>query len=110
MFADLMSTPVFLDPGKTPVNIMRAPWDDPGASLEDYTQFLQRRFTSDEILHVIPLNLSADGGRFSVKGVLFIPSQQRLIVREHGDVTIYCHRYFVCDDNRTLLPRWARFV
>jgi molecular chaperone HtpG len=108
-YADLLRIPIFLDPHPSPVNVMDAPWDH-SASLAEYRDFLQERYPTDEILDVIPIDIDEDDGNTKVKGALFVPKQQGLIVREHGDVTIYCHRYFVCDDDSKLLPPWARFV
>lgn len=108
-YADLLRVPIFLDPNPIPLNAMEAPWDR-CANLVEYHDYLRQRYPNDNILDVIPINIDEDNGATKVKGALFVPKQQHFIVREHGDVTIYCHRYFVCDDNRTLLPPWARFV
>jgi molecular chaperone HtpG len=106
-YADLLRIPVYLDPNPNPINAMDAPWDH-SASVAEYERFLQDRYPTDEFLDIIPID--EDDGTVKVRGALFVPKQQWLIIREHGDLTIYCHRYFVCDDHKTLLPPWARFV
>jgi len=108
-YADLLRVPIYLDQNPEPINIMTAPWDHQ-ATYDEYQTFLHERYPTDEILDIIPLDINENNGKIKVKGVLFIPKQQRLIVREHGDLTIFCHRYFICDNDRMLLPKWARFV
>jgi molecular chaperone HtpG len=108
-YADLLRVPIYLGDNPRPINIMTAPWDR-SASLDEYREFLEGRFPHDGVLDIITLDINEDAGKTRVRGVLFIPKQPQLIVREYGDVTIYCHRYFVCDEERKLLPPWARFV
>src|SRR5262249_10239833 len=54
--------------------------------------------------------INEDDGKFKVGGVLFVPKQPGVIVREHGDVIVYVRHMFVCKNERTVLPEWAKFV
>jgi len=108
-YTEFLEVPVFVGSASTPVNAGTPPWAE-AASEADYRAFLQRRYPYDEILAVIPVDVEDEASGVEVRGALFIPDSPSLLVEEYGDVTIYCHRYFVCDDNRTLLPKWARFV
>lgn len=114
LYADLLSVPIYLGYSRTPVNTMTAPWhrawegdDVPEA---EYREFARRRFPEVAMLDVIPVNIVEDEGRFKVGGVLIIPKQPLAIVREHGDAIIYVRRMFICKDDRTVLPDWAKFV
>ncbi|GAA5530612.1 ATP-binding protein [Herpetosiphon gulosus] len=109
LFADLLSVPIYLDPSPRPVNVMQAPWHS-GASESEYIRYLNELYPSESVLAVIPLNVEEDDGAFKLGGVLFIPKQPYLNVREHGDLIIYVRRMFVCRGERSLLPEWAKFV
>lgn len=109
LFADLLKVPIFLDPIPRPVNVMSAPWDR-DATEKEYREYLNERYPNESILSVIPIKIEEDDGAFKVGGVLFVPKQPYFIVREHGDVIVYVRRVYVCRDERTLLPDWAKFV
>ena len=109
LYADLLQVPIYLDPRPNPVNIMSAPWDHE-ASEAEYRKFVTERYPDEAILDVIPLEINEDEGKFQVGGVLFIPKQPLFIVKEHGDVTVYVRRMLVSQNERTLLPEWAKFV
>lgn len=107
LFADLLTVPIFLDPIPRPINVMSAPWHR-DATEKEYREYLTERYPNDSILAIIPINIQEDDVK--VGGVLFVPKQPYFIVREHGDVIVYVRRMFVCRDERTLLPDWAKFV
>lgn len=113
LYADLLSVPIYLGYSRTPINTMTAPWhrawegeDVPEA---EYRELARRRFDVG-MLDVIPVSIVEDEGRFKVGGVLIIPKQPLAIVREHGDAIVYVRRMFVCKDDRTVFPDWAKFV
>jgi molecular chaperone HtpG len=108
-YADFLSIPIYLGHSALPINAMSAPWDRQATEAE-YQQFVQERYPNEAILGVIPLEIEEDEGNFKVGGVLFVPKQPLFIVKEHGDATIYVRRMFVCEDDRSLLPEWAKFV
>jgi molecular chaperone HtpG len=88
---------------------MNAPWDHQSI-IEEYRDFVAKRYPNEAILDIIPVEINEDGGKFKVGGVLFVPKQPGLIVREHGDVIVYIRHMFVCKEERTVLPEWAKFV
>ncbi|MEO0248110.1 MAG: ATP-binding protein [candidate division WOR-3 bacterium] len=114
LYADLLSVPIYLGYSRTPVNTMTAPWhrewEGETVPEAEYQQFARRRFQDVSILDIIPVSIVEDEGRFKVGGVLVIPKQPLAIVREHGDAIVYVRRMFVCKDDRTVLPEWAKFV
>lgn len=114
LYADLLSVPIYLGYSRTPVNTMTAPWhrawEGEVVPEAEYREFARRRFQDVGILDVIPVSIVEDEGRFKVGGVLVIPKQPLAIVREHGDAIVYVRRMFVCKDDRTVLPEWAKFV
>lgn len=109
LYAELLEVPIYLDPIPKPVNAMSAPWHRQATEAE-FRQFVADRYPNDSILDIIPIEISEDDGRFKVGGVLFVPKQPLFIVKEHGDVIVYVRRMYVCKDERTLLPDWAKFV
>lgn len=109
LYAELLEVPIYLDPIPKPINAMSAPWHREAASAE-FRQFVADRYPNDSILDIIPIEISEDDGKFKVGGVLFVPKQPLFIVKEHGDVIVYVRRMYVCKDERTLLPDWAKFV
>lgn len=109
MYADLLEVPIYLDPIPSPINVMLAPWHRQATEAE-YRQFVANRYPNDAILDIIPIEIEEDEGKFKVGGVLFVPKQPFFIIREHGDAIIYVRHMFVCKDDRTLLPDWAKFV
>jgi len=109
LFADLLTIPIYLDPIPRPVNVMNAPWDME-ATEKEYREYLTARYPNESILSIIPVKIEEDGGAFKVGGVLFVPKQPYFIVREHGDLIVYVRRMYVCRDERSLLPDWAKFV
>lgn len=116
-FADLLDIPIFY--GKTgfrKVNTQYAPWLR-DATEKEYYDYLQDRFKDDSVLHVIPVRVDrpATAGEPAIRihGALFIPRQPdplRAFVKEFGSVAVYVRRMFVTEDERSLLPRWAKFV
>lgn len=109
LYAEMLEVPIYLDPIPKPINAMSAPWHREATEAE-YRQFAADRYPGDAILDIIPIEVSEDDGQFKVGGVLFVPKQPLFIVKEHGDVIVYVRRMYVCKDERTLLPDWAKFV
>jgi molecular chaperone HtpG len=113
-YADFLPTPIYLDGERTPTNFMTPPWEaaDPAAATFEY---IARRFGEDEPLCVIPLHdgrvsLGYDAVVVPLRGFLFIPQGSVASVREWGDLTVFIRRMFITDNERDLLPPWARFV
>ncbi len=118
-YADFLRVPITLDGGQEPVNVGDAPWHR-GAPLDAYRTYIAGRFGASDPLTVIPLHdhvetLHLPGGGEDravtpLRGVLFIPTGSTLSIQEYGDLTVYVRRMLVSEQERDLLPRWARFV
>jgi len=112
-YADFLPLPIFLNTQTEPVNLMTPPWeaDDSSGAIAAY---LQRAFQQSDALHAFTLHdqvidLGHDSLTVPLRGVMFIPPSSVVSVREYGDVMIYIRRMFITDQERDLLPSWARF-
>jgi molecular chaperone HtpG len=110
LYADLLSVPIYLNTKPIPINAMNAPWHSEISTEAEYREYVAKCYPNEAILDIIPVDITEDDGKFKVGGVLFVPKQPLIIVREHGDVIVYVRRMFVCKDERTILPEWAKFV
>ena len=45
-----------------------------------------------------------------LRGFLFVPSQSVASIKEYGTVAVYIRGMAICDEDKSLLPAWARFV
>lgn len=118
-YADFLEVPIHLNGSRQPVNAMDAPWHR-GGSMADYRRYVVDRFDVLEPLAVIPLHdhvetvTLPDGSQDAIitplAGVLFVPTGSVVSIREYGEVAVYIRRMFITDEERDLLPRWARFV
>jgi molecular chaperone HtpG len=113
-FADFLPDPIFVGNDPLPVNMMRAPWQapQPEAAAQAY---VLRAFDSQDPICVIPLHehtidLGHDSLALPLHGFLFVPPASPAVLREYGDLRVYIRRMFICDQERSLLPPWARFV
>ncbi len=118
-YADFLNVPIYMNREEKPVNVLDAPWHR-GANLDSFRDYVTERFNTREPLTILPLKnhvetvTHPDGSEDSVvtplAGVLFIPPRSVVSLTEYGDVSVYIRRMFVTDNERELLPRWARFV
>lgn len=118
-YADFLQVPIYLNGGAKPLNVLDAPWHR-RASLDEYRVYIADRFDTPVPLTILSLrdhveSISLPDGTSDelvtpVSGVLFVPTASIASIREYGDVAVYIRRMFVTDDERDLLPRWARFV
>lgn len=119
-YADFLPIPIFLNDGVEPINLMSTPWelaqgaDDPGQVIYEY---IESRFPNPlgPPLAVLPLvnhriDLGHDALELPLEGLLFIPAGSAVSVFEHGDLAVYNRRMFIRDEEKALLPNWARFV
>jgi molecular chaperone HtpG len=116
-YADFLRIPITVN--GTVANTLDAPWHR-DANLSAYRAYLAERFGAHNPLTVIPLHRHIerihlpDGTQDEVitplSGVLFVPPASTLSVGEYGDLHVYVRRMFVTDEERALLPNWARFV
>jgi molecular chaperone HtpG len=113
-YADFLPIPIYLRNETSPINLMVPPWEakEWEAATRDY---ISRAFHNTTPLWVMPLNndrihLGHDSIDVPLQGFLFIPSSSVASVREYGDLSVYIKHMFICDNERDLLPPWARFV
>ncbi len=112
-YADFLSVPIYVNTRVQPVNLMTPPWesDTPDKAVKEY---LERTFNQREVLHTVILrdqiiDLGHDTLTVPLRGVMFIPPSSVVSLREYGDVMVYIRRMFITDQERDLLPSWARF-
>jgi molecular chaperone HtpG len=109
-YADFIPYQIFLNDERAPANAVNAPWHLSFTSererLEEYALFCLKRFP-DYILEVIPVSLKTP---YQVDGVLYISDRQAFDLDTTGMVDIYQARMFITNNNRDLLPSWAKFV
>jgi molecular chaperone HtpG len=113
-YADFLPIPVHVNGSSLPVNAIHPPWEalDPTIATEEY---IARKFKMEHPLAVINLHdhkidLGHDTMTVPLHGFLFIPPSSTVSIQEYGDLSIYIRRMFICENQRDLLPTWARFV
>lgn len=113
-YADFLPVPVHVNGSSMAVNAIHPPWEaiDPDIAIQDY---IARKFGMEHPLAVIQLHdhkvdLGHDSITIPMKGFLFIPPSSRVSIQEYGDLSVYIRRMFICENQRDLLPTWARFV
>ena len=113
-YADFLPIPVHVNGSSMAVNAIHPPWEaiDPDIATQDY---IARKFAMEHPLAVIPLHdhkidLGHDSITIPMRGFLFIPPSSTASIQEYGDLSIYIRRMFICENQRDLLPNWARFV
>jgi molecular chaperone HtpG len=113
-YADFLNIPIYVNGSRYPVNTLTPPWEalDKEAATQDY---IARAFNMTAPLAVIHLHdqevdLGHDTMAIPMQGFLFVPPTSVASVREYGDLTVYIKRMFICEQQRDLLPPWARFV
>jgi molecular chaperone HtpG len=112
-YADFLSVPIYVNDDPAPANLMLPPWkaDNPEQAIGT---FIDRVFHTRDVIAVIPLHdqtvdLGHDTLVIPLKGFLFIPSSSVVSLREYGDLRIYIRGMFITEEDRRLMPRWARF-
>ncbi|NDJ54374.1 MAG: hypothetical protein GYB68_14990 [Chloroflexi bacterium] len=118
-YADFLHVPIYLNDDLERINVMDAPWHrgDSGAA---YHAFVAERFDEPAPLAVIPLSdhieeITLLDGTLDriitpIEGVLYVPTASIVSLREYGNVSVYIRRMFITEDERDLLPPWAKFV
>lgn len=113
-YADFLDIPIYLGNSQTPVNTMTPPWEahDPEQAIYDYINRQYRMLTPLAIipLHDEEIDLGHDTVLIPLRGFFFVPPGTVASVQEYGDLTVFIRRMFICDQQRDLLPQWARFI
>jgi molecular chaperone HtpG len=113
-YADFLPISIHMDDDYYPLNARRPPWE----ALEPITamrEFVQSTYRMQQPLALIPLqdatlDLGHDTMTIPMQGFLFVPPASMVSVNEYGDMRVYIKRMFICERQRELLPKWARFV
>jgi molecular chaperone HtpG len=118
-YADFLKVPIYLNGSPQPVNVIDAPWHR-GDDVEGYKRYITERFGVRDPLTILPLTDHVetvqlqDGTQDQIvmplSGVLFVPTGSVVSIREYGDVSVYIRRMYITDEERELLPGWAKFV
>ncbi|MEI2609902.1 MAG: ATP-binding protein [Candidatus Promineifilaceae bacterium] len=113
-FADFLPIPIHLNGDSHPVNLMTPPWQSVNVA-QATEEYITRAFAEQDPLAVIPLremtvDLGYDSVDIPMQGFLFIPPSTVVSVREYGDMRVFVRHMFICDNEKDLLPPWARFV
>ncbi|HSH05478.1 MAG TPA: ATP-binding protein [Anaerolineae bacterium] len=113
-YADFLKVPIYVNHRPSPVNLMEPPWEaaDP---LEASKKYIIRAFGEHNPLCIIPLHdqlvdVGHDQIRIPLQGFLYVPPASVASVREYGDLKLFIRRMFILDQEKRLLPPWARFV
>jgi molecular chaperone HtpG len=113
-YADFLPVAVYVNGSSLPVNAIRPPWEaiDPTIATQDY---ITRKFGVEHPLAVLTLHdhkvdLGHDSITIPLRGFLFIPPSSTASIQEYGDLSVYIRHMFICENQRDLLPTWARFV
>jgi len=113
-YADFLPIPIHFDGDSQPLNLMHPPWEARDVEAAT-TEYIERVFKLNDPLCVIPLHdhrieLKHDTVVLPLRGFLFVPPASVASVREYGDLSVYIRHMFICQEQKELLPPWARFV
>jgi molecular chaperone HtpG len=115
VYAEFLTVPITIGDNPTPINNRPAPWlreSEPGPGRNAlYASWIEERF-GVRPLTVLPLEdiTGEDGATIPLHGVLYVPPKSIISIQEYGNVTVYVRHMLITEDERDLLPPWARFV
>ncbi|XZE55660.1 ATP-binding protein [Planctomycetaceae bacterium SH139] len=121
-FADLLPHPIFVGKASLRSNLGHPPWKRGAAGTAESAgieaaiiAFLRTREISDDPIWVLPLtdhkrSVGHDSVHIPLSGVIYIPERSRASLQEHGDATVFIRSMLICERDRRLLPKWARFA
>lgn len=113
-YADFLPVPIHVQGSEARANLGTPPWEEPDAE-DACRRYVRRRFGEAEPLWVLPLadgtiDLGHDTLTVPLRGFLFVPFESVASIKEYGSVAVYIRGMSICDDDKGLLPSWARFV
>jgi molecular chaperone HtpG len=114
-YAEFLAVPITVEGEPQPINGRPAPWaveTEPGpARTALYLAWVEER-RGVRPLSVLPLEdvATEDGKSIPLRGALYVPPRSIISIQEFGDVTVYVRRMLITENDRDLLPDWARFV
>ena len=113
-YADFLPTPIHVEGSDLPVNLGMPPWeeDEPEDACRRY---IKRRFHETDPLWILPLtdgseDLGRDSLTIPLRGFLYVPPESTASIKEYGDLAVFIRKMAILDDEKDLLPPWARFV
>ena len=113
-YADFLPIPIHVNRAPDRANLGTPPWEEPDAEAA-CRAYVRRRYGEAEPLWVSTLtdgviDLGHDTLTVPLRGFLFVPSQSVVSIKEYGTVAVYIRGMAICDEDKGLLPAWARFV
>ncbi|HEY3993289.1 MAG TPA: ATP-binding protein [Ktedonobacteraceae bacterium] len=115
VYVEFLSIPITVGAHPTPLNNHPAPWMLPSEAGSGrnalYASWLEEHFNIRP-LSVLPLEdiINEDGTVIPLHGVLYVPPSSIISIQEYGNVTVYVRHMLITENERDLLPPWARFV
>lgn len=113
-YADFLPIPIYLNGDSVPLNLMAPPWQSEDEEAASF-QYIERAFRLENPLCVIPLRdhrieMEHDTLIVPLSGFLFVPPATVASIGEYGDLMVFIRRMFILNNEKHLLPPWARFV
>jgi molecular chaperone HtpG len=113
-YADFLPIPIHVNGSPDRANLGVPPWKEPDAEAA-CRAYVRRRYGEADPLWVWALtdgiiDLGHDTLTVPLRGFLFVPSQSVASIKEYGTVSVYIRGMAICDEDKGLLPAWARFV
>ncbi len=113
-YADFLPIPIHVNGSPDRANLGTPPWEEPDAEAA-CRAYVRRRYGEAEPLWVSTLSdgvidLGHDTLTIPLRGFLFVPCQSVASIKEYGTVAVYIRGMTICDEDKGLLPAWARFV
>ncbi len=102
-YADFLSIPIYLKGNQ--INSCSTPWNDK-VEYTDLLDYVHMRYDLNAI-SIIPFQVK---NPLNMDGLLFVPTVPLELLRDFGEIDIYVSHMFVKENDRELLPHWARFV
>ncbi|MGE0083002.1 MAG: ATP-binding protein [Desulfococcaceae bacterium] len=103
-YADFLSVPIFLKGNQ--VNSITPPWESSKEGKTDFSDYIRARYGLYS-LATLPFEISEP---LPLSGLLFVPMIPYELSRDFGELDIYISRMFIKDNDKDLLPHWARFI
>ncbi len=115
VYVEFLSIPITVGDNPTPINNRPAPWlrpDEAGPGRSALYALWVEEQSGARPLTVVPLETitGEDGTSIPLHGVLYVPQRSIISIQEYGHVTVYVRHMLITEDERDLLPAWARFV
>jgi len=101
-YADFLSVPIYFKGSQA--NSCVPPWTQ-DSNQTDYADYIKARYDLYP-LAILPFQVTEP---LPLDGLLFVPMIPFELTRDFGEVDVYVSRMFIKDNDKALLPGWARF-